>query len=156
MKYLVILLSFTAFSFVSNNKDCRNSSFGDSPEAVRANETASFVKEEMLLHNLKGLSFTETKGDAIYLYTYTFHLGKLNGLKIKKMSRSGDNTYLYAYGNYVEALSKYSSNCDIKIKERHQNEGLRSFHTISSRSKIYVMMQKELQDIYLVENIFKK
>lgn len=156
MKYFLILLSFTALSFTNSTPDCRNSRFGDSPSEVRRSESAQFVKEELLLHNLKGLTFTEITNDAIILYTYTFHLEKLNGLKIKKVSRKGDNSYLNAYSNYVEALSRYRSNCDIRIKEKIEEEGLRSFKATSNRTKVYVMMQKESQDIFLVENIFKK
>lgn len=156
MKYFLLLLSFSAFSFVSNHKDCRNSSFGDSPQAVRSAETAQFVNEEMLLHNLKGLTFSEIKDDGIYLYTYTFHLNKLNGLKIKRMDRNGENSYLTAYNSYLETLSRYKSDCNAHIKEKIEDEGLRSFRVTSTRTKAYVMMQRELQDIFLVENIFKK
>jgi hypothetical protein len=56
----------------------------------------------------------------------------------------------------MEALSRYTSICDAKIKEEFEEGGLRSFHVTSSRSKIYVMMQKENEDFFLVENIFKK
>ncbi|MBX9850889.1 MAG: hypothetical protein K2X86_03940 [Cytophagaceae bacterium] len=154
-KYLLIILCFISFSF-STDKECRNFDYGVSPENVKANETAAFVKEEVLLHNLKALTFAEYKPEANYLCTYIFHCNKLNGVKIKKMSTTGDNSLLNAMSNYSEALAKYNANCEFKIKEKIADKGLKSFHTTSHNSKIYVMIVEENHDFFLVESIFKK
>jgi len=156
MKYLFALLTLVSFSFTNVSRDCRHFSFGDAIETVRATESLEFVKEEMLSHNLKGLTFVEFEDESIVLYTYTFHFEKLNGLKIKKVARYGDNSYLNAYNNYKEALTRYTSDCDAHIQESVEDKGLRSFHFTSNNKKVYVMMQEENEDYYMVENIFKK
>jgi hypothetical protein len=156
MKYFLALLTLLSLSFTNVNRDCRNFSFGDAIETVRANESLEFVKEEMLSHNLKGLTFVEFEAYAIVLYTYTFHFEKLNGLKVKKLARYGDNSYLNAYNNYKAALTRYSSDCEAHIKEKVEDKGLRSFHFTSNNKKVYVMMQEENDDYFMVENIFKK
>lgn len=158
MKYLLILLTFFAFSFTTNIEtyDCRRFNFGVTPELVKATEDLQLIREENLNHNLTGLTYAEFLPNVTVLYTYTFHLGKLNGMKVKKVNPTGDNSYLYAYNNYKESLAKYSDECDVKIKESTGDMGLRSFHVTYGKKKVYVMMQRENQDIFLVENIFKK
>lgn len=159
MKYSIIFLSLIIFSFTSKvtENDCRNFNYGVSSEFVKANEQGEFVREEMLSHDLKGLTYVEFNPTSTILYTYTFHFDKLNGLKIKKLSPNGDNSYLNAYNNYKETLSKYITDCEgYRIKESVDGKGLKSFHISNSKSKIYVMMEQDNQDYFLVENIFKK
>jgi hypothetical protein len=157
MKYLyLVLMSLTIFSFTTEEKECRNFNFGARLQTVKSNETANFIKEEVLLHNLKSLTFVEHKPEASYLYTYTFHSETLTGLKIKNMSSEGDNSFINADNNYKKAKNKYSLNCELKINEIAGDKGLKSFQVTSPKSKIYVMIVQENQDFYLVENILKK
>jgi hypothetical protein len=157
MKYLyLLLLSFVVFSFTAEEKDCRHFNFGSSLQTVKSKETANFLKEEVLLHNLKALTFVEHKLDASYLYTYTFHCETLTGLKIKNMSIQGDNSFVNADENYRKAKNKYSLSCEVKIKETVGDKGLKSFQVTSPKRKIYVMMVQENHDFFLVEKIFKK
>jgi hypothetical protein len=157
MKYLYYLtiLSLTFFSF-SPEKECRNSNFGANLQTVKLNETAEFIKEEFLLHNLKTLIFLEHKPGASYLYTYTFHAEKLTSLKIKKISISGDNSYMNADDNYKEVKNRYSLNCTIKLTEKVDNTGLKSFQLNSTKGKILVMVVQEDHDFYMVERISSK
>jgi hypothetical protein len=157
MKYLyLILMSFPIFSFTTEEKDCRHFNFGSSLQTVKSKETANFLNEEILLHNLKALTFVEHKAEASYMYTYTFHCEMLTSLKIKNMSTEGDNSFLNADENYRKAKDRYSLSCEVKIKETVGDKGLKSFQVTSPKRKIYVMMVQENQDFYLVEKFFRK
>jgi hypothetical protein len=157
MKYLyLVLMSLTIFSFTTEEKECRNFNFGASLQTVKSKETASLLKEEILLHNLKSLTFVEHQVEASYLYTYTFHSDHLTGLQIKNISVNGDNSYLNAYANYQRAKNKYNLNCEVKLKETVSDKGLVSFQINHNKSKIYAQIEKEDQDFYFVETILKK
>src|SRR5207248_1166513 len=92
-----------------------------------------------------------------YLHTYTFHNGKLNGLKSKKLSIVGDNSMINALSDYRVAFLKYNSICGVKIKEKVEKEfGLKSFSLEMKNKKIFVKMIKESEEYFLVENILQK
>jgi hypothetical protein len=149
---LVLCISWT------NSSDCRIFNFGSTPEQVMDKETALFMKKENLSHNLIGLTFVEHGNVANYLHTYTFHNGKLNGLKSKKLSAVGDNSMINALNDYQSAYTRYkSSNCGVKIKEKIDNElGLKSFSLEITNKKIFVNMIIDSGEYFLVENILQK
>jgi hypothetical protein len=151
-------LLFAAIIFVSwtNSNDCRIFDFGSSPESVMKMETAIFMKKESISHNLIGLTFVEHGNTSNYLYTYTFHNAKLNGLKIKKLSATGDNSLINVLSDYRAAYSRYNANCGVKIKEKAKEFGLKSFSVDMNNKKVFVNMIKDSEEYYLVENIIQK
>jgi hypothetical protein len=158
MKIRFILL-FAIISCVSWTKsnDCRIFDFGSTPENVIKKETAIFLREENISHNLTGLTFVEHGPSSNYLFTYTFHNGKLNGLKSKKFSTIGDNSMLNALTDYRAAYSRYSANCGVKIKEKFDKEfGLKSFSLEMKNKKVFVNITKDSEEFFLVENIIQK
>jgi len=154
--YFAIVVLITSSFTTEIEKECRNSSFGATIQTVKLNETAIFVKQENILHNLKSLTFVDYGVEANYIYTYTFHSEKLTGLQIKKTSISGDNSFMNAADDYNTVIDKYNLNCKIKIKEAVSDQGLKSFKLTSPKREIYVMVVRENQDFFLVEKIFKK
>ena len=150
---------FAAIIFVSwtNSEDCRIFSFGSSPESVMNNETAIFMRKELISHNLVGLTFVEHGATSNYVFTYTFHNGKLNGLKSKKLSNIGDNSMINVLNDYRACFAKYNSNCGAKIKEKTDKEfGLKSFSVEMKNKKIFVNMVKDCEEYFLVENIIAR
>jgi hypothetical protein len=157
-KYLLLLLAPTLFFSWINSFDCRTFNFGATPEMIIKGETAILLKEEVLAHNLKGVSFVENKDEANYILTYTFHLNKLNGLKIKKMSLTGDNTMIAALEDYKNAVSRYNATCASTplVEKRDKITGLKFFEIEQSNKKIFVNIIKESEEFFLTENIIKK
>ncbi|MFL5728877.1 MAG: hypothetical protein ACJ75J_05245 [Cytophagaceae bacterium] len=120
-------------------------------------ETAIFMKKEEVSHNLVGLTFVEHTSNANFLHTYTFHNGKLNGLKSKKLSTIGDNSYVNALSDFREAFARYNSNCSVKIKEKTDSQsGLKSFALEMKTKKIFVNMVHENSEYFLVESVLQK
>ena len=156
-KYLFLVIPFLFFSW-TKSFDCRNFNFGASPEMVLKGETATLISQENLAHNLKGISFAEFKDGANYIITYTFHHNLLNGLKIKKMSLTGDNTMLNALEDYKAAYARYNATCAThKIVEKtDKTNGLKGFEITYTNKKIFVNIVKESQDFFLTENVIKK
>jgi hypothetical protein len=158
MKKIIFLsIPFFLLSF-TNTFDCRNFNFGVSPETIIKGETAILLKEEVLAHNLKGVSFVETKEEANYILTYTFHLNKLNGLKIKKMSLTGDNTMMTAIEDYKAAFARYNATCGSTpiVEKRDKVSGLKFFEIEQANKKIFVNVVNESEEFFLTENIIKK
>ena len=154
-----LIIIFTAIIFLSFTKstDCRNFNFGTSSEIVMKSETSIFMKKELLAHNLVSITFIELAPTANYLHIYTFHNNKLNGLKTKKFSLTGDNSMMNVMSDYREAYIKYTKDCNAIIKEETEKKfGLKSFSLEVKNKKVFVKMVRESQDYFLVESILQK
>jgi hypothetical protein len=151
--FLCLLIPF----LLSSTKafDCRYFDFGATPEMILKGETATFISKENLAHNLKGISFVEHLDSASYMFTYTFHQDKLNGLKIKKISITGENTMINALADYKAAYTRYNALCGGKLVEKTDN-GLKAFTVEQTNKKIFVNITRESEDFFLTENIIKK
>jgi hypothetical protein len=158
-KYVITLLLpflFLSWTWTQPN-DCRTFNFGATPEMILKGETAVFLSQEDLAHNLKGISFAEFKDGANYILTYTFHHGLLNGLKIKKMSLTGDNTFINALEDYKAVLNRYNATCGNRIVEKiDKTNGLKAFEISYTNKKIFVNIVNESGDYFVTENIIKK
>jgi hypothetical protein len=160
-KYFLLLIPVLLFSFTfswTQSFDCRTFNFGATPEMILKGESAVLLKEEVLAHNLKGISFVENKDEANYILTYTFHLNKLNGLKIKKMSLTGDNNMMTAMEDYKVAFARYNANCGTTplVEKRDKVSGLKFFEIEQTNKRIFVNIIKESEEYFLTENIIKK
>jgi hypothetical protein len=159
-KYILLLIipvMFVSWTW-TQPADCRTFNFGATPEMILKGETAVYLNQEDLAHNLKGISFAEFKDGANYVLTYTFHHNLLNGLKIKKMSLTGDNTFINAMEDYKAAHARYSAgDCGKRIVDKtDKTNGLKAFEISFTNKKVFVNIINESGDYFLTENIIKK
>ena len=147
-------------SFTTSESDCRNFSWGTPEAEIMKGETANYIGESELIHNLKGLTFLDYQTDGIYFHTYIFHNGGLYGLKTKKASLTGNDTKLNAVKEYDEYLKKYQSSCIkgqlTESKDHSIGENLDCFSVSYPNKTVFVNIQKESTEYFLMETTMQK
>jgi hypothetical protein len=152
-------ITFTLFivSSALSAQEFRNSLWNDSKTDIKSKETAYLISEITKTNYVEEIHYVQVdSGYAFHIY-YVFRKDQLFGIKTQRLQLAGQNTKfaaLEAYKNQREIYEeKYGKE---SIKERNGFEqAVRILEVRQQDRELYVTIEKNGNEYFLVENIFK-
>src|SRR5690606_26812515 len=106
MKYIILLL-VNLIILTSHGQDFHLSSWGNSPEKVKALETFHLVNEHEIDKGKKLLVYKDFDSEVELTHVYFFYKNKLTGVKTSIDYTDGTNSLGRAFETYTEVYSDY-------------------------------------------------